>query len=308
MLDDLFADLAERRANDHTAEDREIARKLLRTLFKQQREFVLDPCRQKAALCSRRAGKSYSVLVAALVMALSKPGSNVLVIAKTRKQVKGVYWSHLKRLVADYGIRAHFRNVELEVEFANGSMMSFSGADTEDEIEKFRGQSYDLACIDEAKSYSPDLLDELLFSVIRPALADRMGTLMLIGTPGAILAGPFFEITTLSTTRYGTCARWNGKPNPKASWSVHSWTAKENVAFADSEGSSLIWREFLETKKLAGWADDDPTWLREYCGVWVPDDDALVYAYVKTNVNERPLDWFGNEGGPHGLPDGHDWQ
>jgi phage terminase large subunit len=103
---------------------------LLSKLFLQQRDFVEDKSRQKVALCPRRSGKSYSVLSYALITALRKPGAKIVVIAKVRRQVKGVYWSELKRICAHNEIKAHYRNVELECELANGSTILFTGADT----------------------------------------------------------------------------------------------------------------------------------------------------------------------------------
>jgi hypothetical protein len=40
-----------------------------------------------------------------------------------------------------------------------------------------------------------------------------------------------------------------------------------------------MWQAFLKEKELRGWADDHPTWRREYLGQWVPGDGRLVYRY-----------------------------
>ena len=285
-----------------------VAKRLREALFKQQRDFVDDPARFKAALCPRRAGKSYTALSAALITALERPRSKTLVIAKVRRQAYGVYWSDLKRLCSEYELNARFHKNELSCEFPDGSGIYLTGADTAEEIDKFRGQSYDLVIIDEGKSYSASLLEELVYEVIRPALSDRLGKIMMIGTPGAILAGLFYQVTTASLTddkgnpvvsRYSEREQWTGK---KALWSLHSWTTKDNVK------QPQIWRDVLELKEQTGWSDNHPTWVREYLGQWVPDSDAMVYAYAHANQDGR-CDWepdFSEK--DFGLPEGHDWR
>lgn len=271
---------------------------------------MLDPCRNKAALCPRRSGKSYAILTYALWLALKKPGAKILIICKTRKQCKNIYWNELKKLCNELDLGTHYRNVELEVEFDNGSFINFSGADTTEEIEKFRGGFYDLVCIDECKSYAPSLLNELLNDVLKPALADRRGTLVLIGTPGAILAGPFFDITTGKKTRdHGGVRFWRERETkPRQRWSVHFWTSRDNIY------KPHIWEDALVDKELAEWPDDHPTWVREYLGQWVPDDDALVYAYSKANLTIKdgvPLCEFRQleeSDNAWGLPPGHEWR
>jgi len=54
--------------------------------------------------------------------------------------------------------------------------------------------------------------------------------------------------------------------------------------------------EYLDKKKHSkGWADDNPVYLREWCGRWVRSDDSLVYRYHSHNIVD-------------GLPDDHDFE
>src|SRR5690606_29067747 len=111
--------------------------------------------------------------------------------------------------------------------------------------------------------------------------------LVLIGTPGAILAGPFYEITTGKGSKdHGTVRFWSERESKKrATWSVHSWTAEDNTAcpwiWAEYDDEGNLVGGALFDKQEAGWDDDHPTWLREYRAKWVPDDSALVYAYAR---------------------------
>lgn len=302
--------MAKARAENTLERDRDIAARLLDRLFPAQLAFVKDPHRRKAALCPRRAGKSYTVLAYALWTCLMRPGAQVLILARVRRQVKGVFWRPLKKLCAELEVDVHFRNMELEAEFSNGSVLLLAGADTQEETDKYRGQAFDLVILDEGKSYSARLLDELLNEILEYTLLDRRGTLAIIGTPGAILQGPFYAITSGDLTviepkeRYRWSSRFyadvldSGARNA-CSWSVHRWTTKDNVA------KPHIWEDLLERQKLHNIPEDDPAWMREAKGKWAPDDDALVYKY--SSVTDGRCDWEFDPDTPHGLPAGHDW-
>ncbi len=198
--------------------------------------------------------------------------------------------------------------------------MFFVGAETRAEVEKLRGGAYDLVVIDECKSYPPDTLRELITDVARPACLDRKGTIMMIGTPGSILDGPFYEGTypgaydqdkfdkphPYSRTFDAPEEYWTANPN-RHTWrySRHSWTAQDNTAMPH------IWEDACKIKESEGWGDDHPTWQREYLGRWVSSDDAFVYAYAKLSqrspelVQWRPDKGNGNR---HGLPVEADWR
>lgn len=309
----LLQRVASERKVDTKAADAEKASLLLARLFPAQRAFVEDPHRRKAALCPRQCGKSFSVLVYALSMALRRQGARVLILARTRRQAKGIYWSDLQQFCRDFELGARFNKTELDCTLPNGSAILLSGADTAEEIDKHRGQRYDLVLIDEGKSYGAELFSEMLREVLEPTLLARRGTLVIIGTPGAILAGPFWEITTSQPTdptnpssaphsipyAQRTEERWTGK---KAKWSLHGWTQEDNIF------CPWIWQDSLAQKELEGQADDDPAWLREYRGKWVPDETMLVYAYSKV-VDDR-CDWIRDtrEESRFGLPAEHQWR
>ncbi len=305
----LFEQERRKRKQDTSKRDAETADALLGELFPAQRDFVTDRSRRKVALCPRRAGKSYCVLVYALIVALRRARAKVLVLARVRRQVKGVYWDVVQQMCEDFEIQAHFVSTELHVRLKNGSTILFAGADTAEEIDKYRGQGWDLVIIDECKSYSEGLLDELIEEIIAPALADRDGTLCLIGTPGAIPAGFFWALTTKQAaySKPGTdkvtklrVRAWADRDTVKNfRWSLHSWSSRDNHKMP------WIWENQLLEKEENEWADDNPVWLREYLGQWVADSDALVYALHK--VLDGRADWL-REGGPHGLPEGHEWR
>jgi hypothetical protein len=284
-----------------------------------------DASRVKAVVCPRRSGKSWTALSDTHDFALRHPASVCVIICLTLKAAKQIYWnSVMPRFHRQFGIRANYHHTDMRITLENGSVIFFVGAETKAELEKLRGASYDRAIIDEAKSYPPDLLRELMVDVLRPALLDRRGTLMLIGTPGTILDGPFYEGTfpgalddkdhPYSRTYDAPEEFWVKNPH-RHTWrySRHSWTAKDNTALPH------LWADALLIKEQEGWGDSHPTWCREYLGQWVSSDDAFVYAYASL-VGKDPgrVQWKpdltqprtvdSGSGAKHGLPPGTDYR
>lgn len=244
-----------------------------RFLFPQQFNFAVDPCRRKAALCSRRAGKSFSVATMLIDAALSNPDSICVYVALTRLSAKRILWPILRKVSKREGLPLALNGTELTITFPNGSQIWLTGADDEAQIEKLRGSAYHLVIIDEAASFGAHLAS-LIEEVIEPALLDYNGTLCLIGTPGAACVGKFFDVTTRT-------------PGHEA-WSVHSWNTLDNPHIPNA-------CEWLEQRRLAnGWSLDNPIYMREWRGMWTWSHDSMVYRYTPDNIVKA-------------LPERRDW-
>ena len=181
--------------------------------FEAQTKFTLDKNNLKAAQCSRRSGKSYGTGLYLFKEALENPGCTCLYIALTRESAKKImYKDVLKRINKKHLLGATFNEITLTVTLPNGSLIYLVGADAKpDEMQKFLGQAYRLVVIDESASFKQDLR-EMVYEILKPAMADLQGTICMIGTPGKIPKGLFFDIT-------------NGR---EKGWSVHKWMASDN--------------------------------------------------------------------------------
>ena len=266
--------------------------------FDKQNDLANDPHRFIGVTCGRRSGKSTGCLTIAVEACVRNKDSQWVIIGLARPSIKRIYWRLLKKLNDDLNLGIDFKQVELLAIFPNGSVLSFLGAETTSEIEKLRGGAYHGVIVDECKSFNPIVLSELVEDVIRPALADHNGKLILIGTPGRDLRGIFYEATQqpspLNVAGRPTNSRYGS--GIEAEWSSHHWDARDNVAMPN------IWKDFLATKKSKGWADDNPTWCREYLGLWVADHRSFVFRFnPERNTYSRDFD------GDFGLPPGHDW-
>jgi phage terminase large subunit len=167
-------------------------RAIRKRLFKQQLNFIDDPSRNKAILCPRRAGKSHAMVSDMLITCLNKAKARCVYIAITRGHAKRLIWDTMRSLIKEFELSAKFNNRELIIHFEhNDSQIMLGGADSEAEIEKYRGGWFNRVYIDESASFPPSLITTLIEDIISPTLSDYFGVLTLAGTPGVVLSGTF---------------------------------------------------------------------------------------------------------------------
>lgn len=277
-----------------------------------QRDLIDDDSRYIGGLCPRRSGKSFSVTSKVLHHAEKFPGSRILIISLTLKSTVENYWSGspggLWAQNSRYGLDIKFNTTQHTWVHENGSRGLLAGAETKADIEHLRGAAAeaDIVVIDECKSFAPAHLLDLIENVVEPGLMTRNGQLIMIGTPGSLPMGPFYEATCLRArvgdpadpdTLRATCIKWReritlmaalaaGEEAPalykdvdvESLYSLHTWTIEDNVAVPGQ------WKRALWIKQRRGWADDHPTWRREYLGEWISDTADLVYAYMQARV------------------------
>ena len=190
--------------------------------FAAQLAFITDPARMKVALCTRRSGKSYGAGLYLYKEAYETAGASCLYLALTRDSAKKIMWKDvLKAINRRLNLDARFNESELTATLPNESVIYILGVDsTEEEKKKLLGQKYKLVIIDEAASFSVDLND-LVYGVLKPAVADYRGTICLIGTPGNVKRGLFFELTqSQDPSSAGTWSRQG--------FSGHRWSTFDN--------------------------------------------------------------------------------
>ena len=107
-------------------------------------------------------------------------------IAPYKNQAKIIAWDYLKKFSAP--LNPKINEVELSIEFMGVKIYVF-GADNPDAI---RGIYLDGVVLDEFAQFRPEVYQQ----VIRPALADRKGWALFIGTPKG--QNQFFEIYQLA--------------------------------------------------------------------------------------------------------------
>lgn len=317
-LGELEKELGARDGGRGSGGGRDKAQRVLDRLFLQQRDFVLDPHRYKALLTPRRCGKSIAALGDLLSTALMHPRSELVYTANTRLQAKQVLWDEFLQWNQDLELGLEFNIQELTIRTPGGSKIILGGAETEADINRYRGRKFRRFYIDEPGSLRPAILDALITKVVVPALRDYSGTLCLTGTPGMVLDGlffkttgpPAFEIVDGKAMSRPFAERHEPKwRDVKFSWSFHRWGLRDNIAVKCDchQDGSHMYAEALAEKQAMGWSDDHPTWLREGVGQWAADGQVLVFKHFDPSRNTwKPAGRSARN--PFGLPEGFEWR
>lgn len=230
-----------------------------KVLFPKQDKFGLDKARYQTAVCSRRAGKSIGAAARLIAAALSRPNSVALYVTLSRANAKRILWQALLELNREYGLGGEPKESELRMVFPNGANIYLSGASDKTEVDKFRGLALVLVLVDEAQAL-PSYLKQLVDEVLAPALMDFDGQLVLIGTPGPVPSGYFYECDMSQT------------------WSHHSWTVFDNP-WIERKSKKTPQQHLEEELKRRGVTVDDPVIQREWFGRWCYDPSSLVFRY-----------------------------
>lgn len=145
-----------------------------------QAEFHRNAKRWNVAICHRRYGKTVLAVCELIRRLLECPHKNPqgAYIANTYSQAKRVAWEYLKEYCGVLpGYRANEAELRIEFDCAGGRAKIYClGAENYNNL---RGLYLDFTVLDEYAQMPSPLLPE----VIRPALADRKGGYLIIGTP-----------------------------------------------------------------------------------------------------------------------------
>jgi hypothetical protein len=143
-------------------------------LWPPQMEVFQCEKRFRVLVAGRRFGKTFLATVE-LLRAAWGPGRMVWYVAPNYRQAKRIAWERLKRLTEPYWDGTP-SETELVIRLRWGATIAVRGADQYDSL---RGEGLDFVVLDEYASMRPECWTE----VLRPALADRRGRALFIGTP-----------------------------------------------------------------------------------------------------------------------------
>lgn len=269
--------MSELSADQLTFLDEQLAKEALprfdisKFLFKEQLELVNDPAKFATAVCSVRAGKTISCAADLINTALTKPGTVGLYITLARSSGKRIIWPELHKINREFKLEGIPNESDLSFKFPNGSIIYCSGASDAAEIEKFRGLSnVALAYLDESQAFRSHI-KELVEEILIKRLYDTNGRLRLIGTPGPIPAGYFYEASQ------------------SPAWSHHAWTLHNNPWIEKKSGCTVA-ELITQDCERKGVTLDDPSIQRECFGRWVLDANSLLLTYdaERNHYDELP--------------------
>jgi len=133
--------------------------------------------RWSCIVAHRRAGKTVACVNELIKAALTceKPDGRFAYLAPYHAQAKDIAWDYLVRYSAPIpGLSVNIS--ELRIDYPNGARVRLYGAEN---AERMRGLYLDGVVIDEPADIDPRVWPE----IIRPALSDRQGWAIWIGTP-----------------------------------------------------------------------------------------------------------------------------
>ncbi len=139
-----------------------------------QMEVFQSPARFRILAAGRRFGKTRLAL-AEILRASQTGGRKIWYLGPSYRQAKRIVWKRLKAATRLFWA-ARPLETELRIETLSGSTITVCGADN---LSSLRGDGLDLVVLDEFASLRP----EVWLEIVRPALTDRKGRALLIGTP-----------------------------------------------------------------------------------------------------------------------------
>ena len=276
--------------------------------FGWQAEAIACHDKQVALDCGGRAGKSRGALLKWCEVKARKPGFLTPYIGLTRESAKRIIWPQTFAVNEELGLglKPHF--ADLTFTDAQGSVLSIIGANREDEIHKLRGFPMVLAILDEGAFFRDELLRQLIYDVIGPRLADADGELWVMSSPGLVPAGLFYRITTGEQPGLKVF-RGAYMDNPHLPLDLPGQpprTLEEKRAEREKYLRDLRARNGWDHCQKCGRHEDGheateecadfqhhPTYQREWLGLWVRDDEELVYAFRRGRhlIEAMPADY-----------------
>jgi PBSX family phage terminase large subunit len=142
--------------------------------------IATDTHRFRVAVCGRRFGKSTLAAWEMYAKAVSTDDGRVTYIAPTFAQARDIVWMELKKICDQLQTNINESRLEIAVKNIKGntSLITLHGWES---VETMRGQKYDMLVLDEIANMKNFNL--LWQEVLRPALTDRKGHGLFIGTP-----------------------------------------------------------------------------------------------------------------------------
>ena len=259
----------------------------------------LDENRFVVAVCHRRFGKTVAALNHLIKCSVlnQKENARYAYIAPTYGQAKRVAWDYLVKYTEP--IPSVTRNIsELRVDFFDKRIQLY-GSDNPDSL---RGQYFDGVVLDEIGDQNPKIWNE----IVRPALSDRLGWALFIGTPKG--ANHFKDLRDRAEKEEG--------------WSLLEYRADETKLIPESElkaaeremGADKFAQEFLcsfnaavegsyygailnglDPTRFQAFARDDLARMYTSWDLGVGDSTAIWVAQV-VGKEIRLIDYYENHG------------
>jgi hypothetical protein len=213
--------------------------------------------RFRVLVAGRRFGKTQVALTAMLCAAHAQPNRHIWYVGPSYRLAESIVWARLKKLTRPYWAKAPSEK-KLSVQLHNGSILSLRGADRPDSL---RGNGLDLVVLDEFATMRPEVWPEAIY----PALSDRQGGAIFIGTPKG--HNHFYDLFQL--------AKSGADPN----WAAFQFTTAQGDLVKPSE-----------ITHAATHLDAD-TFRQEFEGQFIGSGRNQVYYTFNRETHVKPLEF-----------------
>lgn len=259
-----------------------------------QFELLSSECQFKALQTCRRWGKTTNGIFEVLIHDKKFPKSTIFyIVPDSKSHARRLFWRPFQEANLKLNLGLTFHETDKRITTPNGTDILLFGAHDKDAAIQLRGDQsgLSLAILDECKDFGPHF-EEVVTEAVIPALRDWGGTLILQGSPGNVLDGMFWKITT-------------SDPAPEG-WHVVRGKVWDNTFIKDARerDPDFVWKKYYAP---LGYSRTAAKVRRELDGEWCSDDTERVYLY-DAGRNSYAFDGEG----PHGLPAGpngqqHEW-
>ena len=228
------------------------------TLTKPQLKVSSSKARFRVLISGRRFGKTY-LAVTEMMKYASKPNQRIWYVAPTFKMAKDICWSALKEMLNMFNWIEDINETTMTITIRqSNSTISLKGADNYDSL---RGTGLDFLILDEFA----DIDKRTWFEVLRASIADRLGHVLMCGTPKG----------------YGN---WSYEMYLKGKQD-HDW---ESFQFTTIDGGMVTKSEVEQAKQDL----DQRTFRQEFEGTFENYAGSIYYNFHPVeSVVKKEIDW-----------------
>ena len=220
-------------------------------LSKPQQAIANDKSRWRIVVAGRRFGKTY-LAIREMCYFARIPNKTVYYIAPTYRMCKAIVWEELKEKLHALRWIKKINETELKIDLVNGSKIVLAGSDSPDRIRGIFVSG--IVIFDEYADMDPDI-----WTVMRPALADKGGHAMWIGTPKG-KGNHFYEMY-----------QW---AQDQDNWSTYKYTT--------IEGGNVPAEEIRSAEREM----DERTFKQEFMADWVDYKGLVYYAFTEQHIEK----------------------
>jgi len=229
-------------------------------LTKPQQTVANDKNRFRLVAAGRRFGKSF-LAIRELCYFARIPKSTNYYIAPTYRMAKSIAWEPLKERLSELRWVKKINETDMRIDLVNGSRIVLAGSDTPD---RMRGIFVSgIVIFDEYADMDPSI-----WTVMRPAMADKGGHAMWIGSPKG--KNHFYDMFM------------HGKESDN--WSSYKFTTLD--------GGNVSAEEIEDARRDM----DERTFKQEFMADWVDYLGVVYYAFndehIKKYTDDTPKDIY----------------